>query len=138
MNKGHLWLPSAQPRIRRRPARRQAWRQRLLLHAAKIYIEKYKGDSYDPFRKGNFRTASAGADQRRAIGDGVCYYIEIESIRLVRPDVAVVDGTVRFVAQMGPVDTTSYTTIYVREDNQWKLDSIREMASPSPPTYIFP
>ncbi|MCZ6538344.1 MAG: SgcJ/EcaC family oxidoreductase, partial [Chloroflexi bacterium] len=60
--------------------------------------------------------------------------VEVESIRLVRPDVAVEDGTVRFVPQTGPVDTTSYTAIHVREENEWKLDSIRETASPSPPT----
>jgi uncharacterized protein (TIGR02246 family) len=60
--------------------------------------------------------------------------VEVESIRIVRPDVAVEDGTVRFVAPTGPVDTTSYTAIYVREESEWKLDSIRETASPSPPT----
>ena len=60
--------------------------------------------------------------------------VEVESIRIVRPDVAVEDGTVRFVARTGPVDTTSYTAIYVQEENEWKLDSIRETASPSPPT----
>ena len=60
--------------------------------------------------------------------------VEVESIRIVRPDVALEDGTARFVAPTGPVDTTSYTAIYVWEDNEWKLDSIRETASPSPPT----
>jgi uncharacterized protein (TIGR02246 family) len=60
--------------------------------------------------------------------------VEVESIRIVRPDVALEDGTARFVAATGPVDTTSYTAIYVREENEWKLDSIRETASPSPPT----
>ena len=61
-------------------------------------------------------------------------HVEVESIRIVRPDVAVEDGTVRFVPQIGPVDTTSYTAINVWEKNEWKLDSIRETASPSPPT----
>ncbi len=60
--------------------------------------------------------------------------VEVESIRLIRSDVAVEDGTVRFIAPTGPVDTTSYTAIYVREESEWKLDSIRETASPSPPT----
>ena len=57
-----------------------------------------------------------------------------ESIRLVTPDVAVEDGRVRFIAPIGPADTTSYTAIYVREENEWKLDSIRETASLAPPS----
>ena len=60
--------------------------------------------------------------------------VEVESIRFVSRDVAVEDGSVRFMAPTGPMDTTSYTAIYVREENEWKLDSIRETASPSPPT----
>lgn len=60
--------------------------------------------------------------------------VEVESVRFVRPDVAVEDGTVRFVSQTGPVDTTSYTAIYVKEENEWKLDSIRETASAATPT----
>jgi len=76
------------------------------------------------------------ASFREMFADGAVgeLQVEVESIRIIRPDVAVEDGTVRFVAQTGPVDTTSYTAIYVREQSEWKVDSIRETASPAPPS----
>lgn len=77
---------------------------------------------------------AASFDEMFADGPVGELQVQVESIRIVRPDVAVEDGTVRFIARTGPIDTTSYTAIYVREESEWKLDSIRETDSPPPPT----
>ena len=77
---------------------------------------------------------AASFDEMFADGPVGELQVQVESIRIVRPDVAVDDGTVRFIARTGPIDTTSYTAIYVREESEWKLDSIRETDSPPPPT----
>ena len=94
-----------------------------------VYVNRTTGD-----RLVGREAIEASFDEMFADGPVGELQVQVESIRIVRPDVAVEDGTVRFVARTGPIDTTSYTAIYVREESEWKLDSIRETASPSPPT----
>ncbi len=55
------------------------------------------------------------------------------SIRLISPDVAMEEGIVRVIrpAEL-PTDST-YLAIHVKQDGQWKLDSVRETEVPATP-----
>lgn len=94
-----------------------------------VYVNRSTGD-----RLVGREAIEASFDEMFADGPVGELQVQVESIRIVRPDVAVEDGMVRFITRTGPIDTTSYTAIYVREENEWKLDSIREAASPPPPS----
>ena len=55
------------------------------------------------------------------------------AIRLVAPDVAMEEGTVRVIRpEESPSDST-YLAIHVKKDGQWKLDSVRETEVPDAP-----
>ncbi len=63
------------------------------------------------------------ADSRVAID------IEVNSIRPVRADVALVDGLTRVGSAEGPAVTSRFSAVVVREEGQWQLESIREAAA---------
>ncbi len=48
------------------------------------------------------------------------------SIRLLSPDVAVEEGTVRVVRSDEPASDSTYLAINVKKDGKWKLDTVRE------------
>ncbi|EAQ81160.1 YybH family protein [Blastopirellula marina] len=52
--------------------------------------------------------------------------VEIDSIRFVKPDVAVEEGTARISHSGETPKLLSYTAIHVKEDKTWKLDSVHE------------
>jgi uncharacterized protein (TIGR02246 family) len=57
------------------------------------------------------------------------------SVRLIAPDVALDEGVARVVRPGEvPADST-YLAAYVKQDGQWKLDSVRETELPSPPSH---
>jgi uncharacterized protein (TIGR02246 family) len=60
------------------------------------------------------------------------------TVRLVSPDVALEEGTVR-VTRPGelPADST-YVAIHVKENGRWKLDSVRETEIPEAPPAASP
>lgn len=57
--------------------------------------------------------------------------VEVDSIRLVSPTVAVEEGNARVVRSNGEVIDTRYTALHVKEDGKWLLDSIRETVVPT-------
>jgi uncharacterized protein (TIGR02246 family) len=52
------------------------------------------------------------------------------SVRLVSPDVAMEEGTVRVIRPAEPPSDSAYLAIHVKKDGQWKLDSVRETDLP--------
>jgi uncharacterized protein (TIGR02246 family) len=64
---------------------------------------------------------------------GAKLVIHITSVRVVRPDLAVEDGLTEVVRPDGPPSAARYTVMYVKQDGQWYLASVRE-AIAVPPT----
>jgi uncharacterized protein (TIGR02246 family) len=60
--------------------------------------------------------------------------IHIQSVRLVRPDLALEDGLTEVIpAKGGPPSAARYSVVYVKNDGEWYLESVRE-AIAVPPT----
>jgi len=60
--------------------------------------------------------------------------IHIHSVRVARPDLALEDGLTEVIPpQGGPPSTARYSVVYVKQDGEWYLESVRE-AIPVPPT----
>ncbi len=55
------------------------------------------------------------------------------SVRLVSPDVAMEEGTVRVIRPAEPPSDSTYLAIHVKKDGQWKLESVRETDVPDVP-----
>jgi uncharacterized protein (TIGR02246 family) len=59
---------------------------------------------------------------------------EVSSIRMIRPEVALVEGrTTLFVADPEPVES-AFTAVLVKEGDQWLISSSHEHDLPAPPT----
>ena len=60
-------------------------------------------------------------------------YIKITSMRVVRPDLALEDGLTEVVpADGGPPSAARYTVVHVKEDGEWRLESVREAVAVPP------
>ena len=57
--------------------------------------------------------------------------IDVQSIRPVRDDVAVVDGTSRIAFGDGGRSGSRFSAVVVRQDGRWMLESVREAARPA-------
>ena len=55
------------------------------------------------------------------------------SIRLISPDVAMEEGIVRVIRPAEMPSDSTYLAIHVKQDGQWKLDSVRETEVPATP-----
>jgi uncharacterized protein (TIGR02246 family) len=55
------------------------------------------------------------------------------SIRIVSPDVAVEEGTVRVIRPAEPPRDSTYIAVHVKQAGQWKLDTVRETDVPETP-----
>jgi uncharacterized protein (TIGR02246 family) len=58
--------------------------------------------------------------------------VQVDSIRLITPDVAIEDGIAWVISGNGP-ERSTYTAVHVKSKNGWKLDSVRETESPDEP-----
>ncbi len=56
------------------------------------------------------------------------------TIRLLAPTVAAEEGTARVTGREVEQSETSYIAIHVKQNGQWKIDSVRETAIPSTPS----
>jgi uncharacterized protein (TIGR02246 family) len=52
------------------------------------------------------------------------------TVRLVAPDAAVEEGTVRVLSTGEPVSESTYVAVHVKKNGQWKLESVRETSVP--------
>jgi uncharacterized protein (TIGR02246 family) len=58
---------------------------------------------------------------------GLKLRIDVKSVRFVRPDVAIEDGTSSVIPPDGtPPSPASYTNVHVKKGEQWVLQSVRE------------
>jgi uncharacterized protein (TIGR02246 family) len=55
--------------------------------------------------------------------------LEIEQLRLVKPDVAIEDGIAELTDAEGDTDRGHYTAVWVKTDGQWLISSARELPS---------
>ncbi len=55
------------------------------------------------------------------------------SVRLVSPDVAIEEGTVRVIRPAEPPSDSTYLAVHVKKDGKWKLDSVHETDIPETP-----
>jgi uncharacterized protein (TIGR02246 family) len=69
-----------------------------------------------------------------AENEGAKLTIHIQSLRVARPDLALEDGLTEVISpDGGPPSTARYSVVYIKQDGEWYLESVRE-AIPVPPT----
>jgi uncharacterized protein (TIGR02246 family) len=86
------------------------------------------------------RVFSGRAAIERAIRDslaanqGAKLAIAVDSVRLLTPEVAVEKGTTTVTAKDGGTDTSLYTAVQVKKDDQWRISQLTEsgVASATP------
>jgi len=64
--------------------------------------------------------------------------IDLEAIRPLRDDVAVIDGVSRVSYADGDVAGSRFSAVVLREADQWRLASVRETATPVAPQPVRP
>jgi uncharacterized protein (TIGR02246 family) len=80
-----------------------------------------------PHGEGQSRAADAGQRSSES------------TVRLVRPDVAIEDGTSGpTISEDGGTVTGRFSAVWVRQDNQWRLEALREtvVAAPTPKDHL--
>jgi uncharacterized protein (TIGR02246 family) len=60
------------------------------------------------------------------------------SVRLISPDVAIEEGTVRVFRPDEPANDSTYLAVDVKKNGQWKLDTVRETEVPEAATAASP
>ena len=64
---------------------------------------------------------------------GAKLFIKITSLRVVRPDLALEDGLTEVVpADGGPPSAARYTVVHVKQEGEWRLESVREATAVPP------
>jgi uncharacterized protein (TIGR02246 family) len=58
--------------------------------------------------------------------------VNVQSIRLITPDVAIEDGAAEITPESGEPERSAYTAIHVKKDGNWFLNSVRETDTPTP------
>ena len=61
---------------------------------------------------------------------GVRIQVLDASIRLLSPDVAIEEGTVRVIRPAEPPSDSTYLAVHVKKGGQWKMDTVRETDIP--------
>ena len=57
--------------------------------------------------------------------------VETESIRFVSPDVALESGRAKMLQADGSIDHSRYSAVYVKQNDQWLLDSVHDVDTTS-------
>jgi uncharacterized protein (TIGR02246 family) len=69
-------------------------------------------------------------DTMFAESEGLKIEVIDPSVRLISPDVALEEGTVRVVRPNEPPTDSTYVAVHAKNNGQWKLDSVRETSLP--------
>jgi uncharacterized protein (TIGR02246 family) len=69
---------------------------------------------------------------------GVRIEVAHPSIRIVSPEVAIEEGTVRVIRPSEPPSESTYLAVHVKKDGQWKLNTVRETEVPEAPPASSP
>jgi uncharacterized protein (TIGR02246 family) len=59
--------------------------------------------------------------------------VDVESVRLLSPNVAVEHGVVRFMEKDQEPESINYVAVYVKREGKWLLDRVTDEASQEPP-----
>lgn len=54
--------------------------------------------------------------------------VDVESVRLLSPNVAVENGTAKFAAAQGEAEEVSYGAVYIKREEKWLLDRVTDEA----------
>ena len=94
-----------------------------------VYVDKITGERTEGREAlaEDFRELFAAAPQVRLSG-------EVESIRVLGDDVAMVEGTTTTATPDADPVTTAYSAVFVKRDGKWLLDAVHETAIPDPET----
>jgi uncharacterized protein (TIGR02246 family) len=57
---------------------------------------------------------------------------KLTSVRLVKPDVALVDGQQTFTPPRGEPDVSAFTSVWVKTDGKWRIRSARDLTVDTP------
>jgi uncharacterized protein (TIGR02246 family) len=63
---------------------------------------------------------------------GAKLFIRINAVRIAKPDLAFEDGTTEMVSPQAPPSAARYSVVYVKQDGQWYLASVREAIAVPP------
>ena len=65
------------------------------------------------------------------------HHVDVQNptVRFLAPTVAVEEGTATVLQSGESPSETSYIAIHVKQNGEWRLDSVRETSIPSPPTH---
>ena len=141
------WTALAQP-----AAKGNAEQEAAILKRAEAFVEAFqKGDakalaafwSPDGDYTDELGRNLKGRDAiERAFADlfaenqGLKLRIDVTSLRFITPDVAIEDGTTAVLhPDNAPPSRARYTTVHVRRDGQWSLESVREAPFAPPSNY---
>jgi uncharacterized protein (TIGR02246 family) len=146
MSTAVLLVPTAWPGATERPAP-----QEKALHAARAKAMIAAFDKGDAAALAAFWTANGDyMDEggrryqgRKAIEEyfeklfaaskGARLHVHRTAFRLVRPDLAIADGIMEVVPPGGgPTTSARYTSVQVKQDGQWLIESLREAAATPP------
>jgi uncharacterized protein (TIGR02246 family) len=56
--------------------------------------------------------------------------VKITSLRLLRPDMAMLDGTTELKAPDGDIDTDTFASVWTKAGDKWQILSVRDLADP--------
>jgi uncharacterized protein (TIGR02246 family) len=65
----------------------------------------------------------------RVARKGYSFKATVQSVRFIKPDVALEDGTVILTAPDGNVEKTPFTAVLIKIDNAWLLSRVQDIAS---------
>jgi uncharacterized protein (TIGR02246 family) len=93
-----------------------------------VYVNRISGEE--------FVGRAAIADQFKALFAAqpeLKLTVDVESVRLLSPNVAVEQGTARLLEKDAEPDAVEYTAVYVKRDGKWLLDRETDEVTDEPP-----
>jgi uncharacterized protein (TIGR02246 family) len=74
----------------------------------------------------------------RVARKGYSFKVTVQSVRLIKPDVALEDGTVALTAPDGSTEKTPFSAVLVKSDNAWLLSRVQDIPSAAEPQEVSP
>jgi uncharacterized protein (TIGR02246 family) len=65
----------------------------------------------------------------RVATKGYSFKVDVQSVRIIKPDVALEDGTVTFGAPDGTADKTRFSAVLVKADGKWQMTRVHDIGA---------
>lgn len=65
----------------------------------------------------------------RVATKGYTFKVDVQSVRMLKPDVALEDGTVTLTAPDGTADKTRFSAVMVKTDGAWQMSRVQDVGS---------